>query len=120
MLNGELMSTIIQLAAIFFIFYFILIRPQQNKIKDHNKMLEEIKVGDKVVTGGGIYATVRKAEVVDLTVEIAQGLEVVVKRSTIRDVLEEETTSGKVKKNPEKKSTVKKVSEKKASTKKTK
>jgi len=46
---------------IFGIFYFILIRPQQKKVKEHKKMVEELKKGDKIVTSGGIYGMVEGA-----------------------------------------------------------
>lgn len=86
----DIMSTVIQLGLIFVIFYFLLIRPQQNKVKEHNAMLLAIKPGDKIVTGGGIYAKVINADGMYLTVEIADGIQVVVNRITVRDVVNEE------------------------------
>ncbi len=80
-------STLIQLALIFIVFYFILIRPQQKKISQHQAMLEAIKKGDKIITGGGIYGTVTKADAVKLEVKIAEGLTVTVNRATVRDVV---------------------------------
>ena len=50
----------IPLILIFVIFYFFLIRPQQKKAKEHKKMVEELKRGDKVVTTGGIIGTVER------------------------------------------------------------
>ena len=50
----------IPLILIFVIFYFFLIRPQQKKVKDHKLMVENLKRGDKVVTSGGIIATVER------------------------------------------------------------
>ena len=50
----------IPLILIFVIFYFFLIRPQQKKVKDHKLMVENIKRGDKVVTSGGLIATVER------------------------------------------------------------
>lgn len=78
---------LVQLILVFAIFYFLLIRPQQKKMKEHEDMLNAIKVKDEIVTGGGIYARVTKAESDTLTVEIAKGVEVKVSRSSVRDVV---------------------------------
>lgn len=89
--SGSISSTLIQLGLIFVIFYFLLIRPQQKKIKQHDLLLTSIKKGDKILTGGGIYAKVIKAEdPIDLTVELADGVVVEINRSTVRDVIDEE------------------------------
>ena len=58
MQNG--IGQFIPLILIFVIFYFFLIRPQQKKVKDHKTMVENLKRGDKVVTSGGIIATVER------------------------------------------------------------
>ena len=73
----------IPLILIFVIFYFFLIRPQQKKAKDHKKMVEELKRGDKVVTTGGIIGVVDR--IIDnekIEVEIADGVKVEVLRSS--------------------------------------
>ena len=90
--QGSVYGTLIQLGLIFVIFYVLLIRPQQKKIKQHEAMLMSIKRGDKIITGGGIYGKVVKAEEggMELVVEIAEGLNVTVNRATIRDVVNEE------------------------------
>ncbi len=90
--QGSLSGTLIQLGLIFVIFYFFLIRPQQKKVKQHELMLRAIKKGDKVVTGGGVYAKVVKADEAsaDIVVEIAEGVNVVVNRGTIRDLVLDE------------------------------
>jgi preprotein translocase subunit YajC len=72
------------LILIFVVFYFLLIRPQQKKMKDHKAMLANIRRGDKVVTGGGIIGTVTK--VVDdheIVIEIADEVKVRVQRALI-------------------------------------
>ena len=69
---------------IFVVFYFLLIRPQQKRAKEHKSMVEALKRGDKVVTSGGIIAKVSK--VIDdgiVEVEIAPDVKVKVQRSTI-------------------------------------
>ena len=76
------------LILIFVVFYFLLIRPQQKKHKQHKEMLVAIRRGDKVVTGGGIVGTVTK--VIDdneVAVEIADGVKVRVHRALISSVL---------------------------------
>ena len=73
---------------IFGIFYFLLIRPQQKKVREHQAMLAAIRRGDKVVTNGGIIGTVTKlTSDKELQVEIADGVRVRVLRSMIAEVL---------------------------------
>lgn len=73
---------------IFVVFYFLLIRPQQKKMRQHKDMLSAIRRGDRVVTGGGIIGTVSK--VVDdseIVVDIADGVRVRVQRGLISGIL---------------------------------
>ena len=73
----------IPLILIFVIFYFFLIRPQQKKVKEHKKMVEALKRGDKVVTAGGIVGTVER--IIDnekVEVIIADNVSVEIVRST--------------------------------------
>ena len=73
----------IPLILIFVIFYFFLIRPQQKKVKDHKLMVENLKRGDKVVTSGGIIATVEKVMENDRAeIEIADNVKVEIVKST--------------------------------------
>lgn len=73
------------------VFYFLIIRPQQKKYKDHVAMINAVEKGDRVVTSGGIICTVTKIDVENDTVqvEIAEGVKVKVVRSTIASVLTE-------------------------------
>ena len=74
-------------ALILVVFYFFLIRPQQQKAKEHKTMLSALRRGDRVVTGGGIIGTIAKVVSDDeVLVEIAEGLRVRVLRSTITGV----------------------------------
>lgn len=86
-------SGIFMMVIIFAIFYFILIRPQQKKVKEHKKMVEELKKGDKIVTSGGIYGMVEGVGVNTLTVKIAEGTKVKIARSSVATVLTEEEAS---------------------------
>jgi preprotein translocase subunit YajC len=80
--------TLLPLVLIFVVFYFLLIRPQQKKQKEHRTMLDALRRGDRVVTGGGILATVSKViSPEEVEVDIAQGVRVRVMRSTITSVV---------------------------------
>ena len=79
---------LIPLLLIFVIFYFLLIRPQHKKYKEHQAIINAVKKGDQIVTGGGIHAKVLKVEDTGIvTAEIAEGVEVKLERSTIASVL---------------------------------
>jgi preprotein translocase subunit YajC len=86
------------LVLIFAVFYFLLIRPQQQKQKEMRGMLSALKRGDKIVTGGGILGTVQRVPIVqdkdgkqipsnEIEVEIAPNLRVTVLRETITSVI---------------------------------
>lgn len=65
------------------IFYFLAIRPQQKRAKEHDALVAATKVGDKIVTIGGIHGTVKKVEDTTVTVEVAKGTSVVLDKSAI-------------------------------------
>lgn len=72
---------------IFVVFWFLLIRPQQKRMKEHKAMIASLKRGDKVVTGGGIIGTVTKViDEAEVQVEIAKDVRVRVSRATIQAV----------------------------------
>lgn len=60
--DGGMMPTLIMFGAIFLIMYFLMIRPQQKKQKEQQKMLNELQKGDKVVTSSGIYGTIQDSD----------------------------------------------------------
>jgi preprotein translocase subunit YajC len=73
---------------IFVVFWFLLIRPQQKRMKEHKSMIAALKRGDKIVTGGGIIATVTKViDDSEVQVEIAKDVRVRISRSTIQAVV---------------------------------
>ena len=85
---GGGLGAILPLLAFFVVFYFLLIRPQQKKMKAHQAMLAAVRRGDRVVTGGGIIGTIAKIENDDeLTIEIAPDTKVQVRRSMIAEVI---------------------------------
>lgn len=91
--GSSVAGTVIQLVLILLVFYLLLIRPQQKKMKQHEAALKAIKVGDEIITGGGIYAKVKKIEDDNITAEIAKGVEVKMYRYMIREVLKPETAN---------------------------
>ncbi|MGI9435343.1 MAG: preprotein translocase subunit YajC [Geminicoccaceae bacterium] len=87
--GGDFLFSMLPLILIFVVFYFLLIRPQQQKMKAHRAMISAVKRGDKVLTAGGIYGSVVKIEEAEdiAVVEIAKEVRVRVARSTISDVV---------------------------------
>lgn len=82
--TGSPFASILPLLMIFVVFYFLLIKPQQKRMKAHQAALAGLKKGDKVVTGGGIIGKITKLNDAEtITVEIASGVEVSVAKSTI-------------------------------------
>lgn len=71
------------LILMFAIFYFLLIRPQQKKAKQHKQMLAELKRGDRILTGGGLYGRITSLDGDEITVELAEGFTVNVDRGYI-------------------------------------
>jgi preprotein translocase subunit YajC len=87
--GGDMFMSLLPLILVFAIFYFLLIRPQQNKMKQHRAMLENLKKGDQIVTSGGIVGKIARIEQADnqLVVEIAPNVQVKVIRQTVADLL---------------------------------
>ena len=86
--GGGLLEMFLPLILIFAIFYFLLIRPQQKKQKEHRAKLDAVRRGDRIVLGGGIFGNVIKVEDDEtLQVEIAEGVRVKVAKSTLMDVI---------------------------------
>jgi preprotein translocase subunit YajC len=84
--DGGLIS-LLPIVGIFVVFYFLLIRPQQKKMKEHKNMIASVRRGDRVVTGGGIVGLVTKViSDTEIQVEIAEGVRVKVMKSTIADI----------------------------------
>jgi preprotein translocase subunit YajC len=75
---------------IFVIFYFLLIRPQQKRSKDHRKLLEDLKVGEYVLTSGGIYGRITGVRDNILTLEISDKVRVKVSRGNIAGVVKQD------------------------------
>ncbi len=76
------------------IFYFMLIRPQQKRMKDLQAMLAKLAVGDEVVTGGGILGRITELGDPFVTLEIADGVRIRVQRSQITQLMPKGTLKG--------------------------
>ncbi len=92
---GGAFAQFIPILIMFVIIYFLLIRPQQKKMKEHREMMNNIKKGDKVVTSGGIYGTVTAVSETTLNLEIADKLEIKLDKACVNTVLNAAGQKGK-------------------------
>jgi preprotein translocase subunit YajC len=74
---------ILPLVVLFVVFYFLLIRPQQKRQKEHQEVVSKLAVGDEVVTAGGVLGKITEVSDAYLRVEIADGVKILVQRQTI-------------------------------------
>jgi preprotein translocase subunit YajC len=81
------LTSLLPLVLIFVVFYFLLIRPQTKRAKEHKAMVAALAAGDEVVTSGGILGRITEAGEQFLTVEVAEGVRVKVQRHTVTSVL---------------------------------
>lgn len=79
----------VPIAAMFAIFYFLLIRPQQQQQKEHQKMLDNLKKGDRILTAGGIYGTITGFKGTDLEVKFTENVKVTLARSGVSKLVNE-------------------------------
>ena len=84
--GGDLM-TFLPMIAIFVVFYFLLIRPQQKRAKETRAMLEALQKGDEVITAGGLVGKIDKLTDQYASVEIAPNVEITVQRAAISQLL---------------------------------
>lgn len=85
--GGSMMSTFIMFALIFGIMYFMMIRPQQKRMKERNKMLSEIQKGAKIITNGGLHATVVGVEEKTLLIDLGNNIKVTIERQSVTTVV---------------------------------
>ena len=76
------------LVLIFVVFYFLLIRPQQKKMKEHKAKIDAVKKGDQVVTGGGLVGRVGRVDDIYADVELPPGMKVKAVKATLTDVID--------------------------------
>lgn len=87
-MEGSALAQFIPLILIFAIMYFLLIRPQQKKVKEHQAMVAALRRGDQVVTQGGLIGKVSKVkDDNEIEVELAEGVRVRVVRGTVAQVM---------------------------------
>lgn len=106
---GSLSGTFIQIALILLIFYLLLFKPQQKRMREHRAMVEALKIGDRIVTGGGIYGTVKKLNGSEISIEIAPNVDIEIDRMSVSGLVEKPQTDAKA----QEKSTTKKSKTKK-------
>ena len=83
----QLFVQLMPLVLIFAVFYFLLIRPQQKRVKEHKEMVSSIQRGDKILTSGGMRAkVVRVVNDSDIEAEISPGVNVTIIKSTVSEV----------------------------------
>jgi preprotein translocase subunit YajC len=88
-MDSSFLTSVVPLVAVFAIMYFLLIRPQQQRVKEHKKMVDNVGRGDTVVTAGGLVGKVAKPvkpEDSEVTVEIADNVQVKVMKATLSEV----------------------------------
>ena len=85
--QGNALMQMAPLVLIFIVFYFLLIRPQAKRAKEHKALIASLSAGDEVVTGGGILGEVTEVSDQFLVVEVAEGVRVKIQRHTVTQVL---------------------------------
>jgi preprotein translocase subunit YajC len=85
--GGSMISTLIMFGAIFAIFYFMIIRPQQKKAKERDVLLSSIKKGDKIITASGIHGSVAGLEDTTVLVDVGNNIKIKMERSAIGQVV---------------------------------
>ncbi|WP_422561593.1 preprotein translocase subunit YajC [Parvibaculum sedimenti] len=84
--STDVIVSLFPFIALFAIMYFLVLRPQQKRLKDHQAMVTNVRRGDTVVTSGGIIGKVVKAEEAEVLVEIAEGVKIRVVKTTLAEV----------------------------------
>ena len=79
--------SLVMIVAIFVLFYFMLIRPQNKRAKEHRNLVNQLKKGDEVVTSGGLIGKVSSLDEQMIKINIAEGVEVNVQRNAVSSVL---------------------------------
>ena len=85
--GGSMISTLIMFGAIFAIFYFMIIRPQQKKAKEREALLASVKKGDKIITSGGIHGTIAGLDEKTILLDVGNNTKIKMERTAIGQVL---------------------------------
>ena len=89
--GGSMVSTFVMFGAIFLIFYFMIIRPQQKRAKEREKLLSSIEKGDKVITSGGVHGIVAGVEEKTILLQVTENVKLKIERSAITTILNRDT-----------------------------
>lgn len=84
--SSDMLMSLVPFVLIFVIMWFLIIRPQQKRVKSHQEMIKNVRRGDTVVTSGGIIAKVSKVDDAEIEAEIADGVRIKLVKSMIQDV----------------------------------
>ncbi|RJF87300.1 preprotein translocase subunit YajC [Oleomonas cavernae] len=84
--GADLLIQLAPLVLIFIVFYFLMIRPQQKRMKEHRALLEAVRRGDVVVAGSGIIGKVAKVQDGEIVLEVAEGVRIRMLKSTVTEV----------------------------------
>ena len=87
--GGSMISTLIMFGAIFAIFYFMIIRPQQKRAKDQKKMIEALQKGDKIILSGGMHGIIAGLEDKTVLVDVGNNVKIKFERSSILSVVKD-------------------------------
>ena len=85
--SANLISTLIMFGAIFLIFYFMIIRPQQKRAKEREKMLSNVQKGDKVITNSGLHATIAGLDEKTVLLQVSDNIKMKFEKSAIANVI---------------------------------
>lgn len=111
------MGQMVLIGLLFLVFYFLLFRPQQQRMKKHQAMLSSLKKGDNIVTSGGVHAKVVSVKEDVVEAEIADGIVVKIARPMISDKVEKASKDSKATKAAQSSKTTKSVAKKAPSSK---
>lgn len=89
--SGGMMSTLIMFAAIFAIFYFMIIRPQQKRAKEREEMLKNVEKNDQIITNGGIYGKVIQVDEKTILVDIGENTKVKFDKNAVASIISSKT-----------------------------
>jgi preprotein translocase subunit YajC len=92
--QGDALTSLLPLVLIFIVFYFLLIRPQSKKAKEHKQMVEALAKGDEIVTNGGLLGRITKVGDNFIELEVAEGVTVKVQRQAAASLMPKGTIKG--------------------------
>ncbi|MGD8617698.1 MAG: preprotein translocase subunit YajC [Gammaproteobacteria bacterium] len=92
--QGDALTSLLPLVFIFIVFYFLLIRPQSKKAKEHKQMVEALAKGDEIVTNGGLLGRITKVGDNFVELEVAEGVTVKVQRQAAASLMPKGTIKG--------------------------